>query len=235
MNHNFKDLTGNFFGRLIVIRLATKEECSPLKHYRIHWVCECSCNNKNIVICSASNLISGNTKSCGCYEKELLLKRNENTITKYPKKECSTKLYWAWNHMIQRCENDKANKGTRGRDYKKRGIKVCPEWRNDYFVFKEWSLKNGFENRKDISLDRIDNDGNYEPSNCRWTDNITQANNKRTNKFIEINGITKTLMQWARELNLNYDMLRVRVKNGWTGEKLLLPSKNKESKFNGKR
>lgn len=109
--------------------------------------------------------------------------------------------------MIQRCENPKRPNYAQ---YGGRGIKVCKEWRNDYELFVEWALSNGY--KSNLTLDRIDNNGNYEPNNCRWADADTQANNTNRNVFIEVNGISKTAAQWGKYLGISsytvYDWVR---------------------------
>jgi hypothetical protein len=127
-----------------------------------------------------------------------------------------TRLYGVWNTMIQRCENENL-KGSAL--YHDRGIEVCHEW-HIFDEFKNWALKNGYHGG--LTIDRIDNNGNYEPSNCRWVDLIVQANNKRTNRRIEYQGETKTLAQWAREFHIDYGKLWLRLKRGWDFEVALI-------------
>ena len=132
----------------------------------------------------------------------------------------STKrIYRIYKGMISRCYNksDKRNYSK----YGERGIKVCPEWQgeNGLFNFIDWSYNNGYSD--DLSIDRIDPNGNYEPSNCRWADNITQANNKTNNIKLTYKGITKTVPQWSREVGLSVSNIRSRIKLGWTVEQIL--------------
>jgi len=115
--------------------------------------------------------------------------------------------------MKGRCKNKNNNKA---KDYSGRGITICDEWEN-FENFYKWAIANGY--RENLTIDRIDNNGNYEPSNCRWTDLITQENNKRTNRRIEYNGEIKTLAQWARVFNINYNTLRNRLNRGWEFER----------------
>ena len=97
---------------------------------------------------------------------------------------------------------------------------ICDEWKNDYLEFKKWALANGY--RDDLTIDRIDNDGNYCPQNCRWVDKFAQQNNKRNNHLLALNGETKTLSQWSRECGLKITTIYMRVyQYGWSVEKAL--------------
>jgi hypothetical protein len=117
--------------------------------------------------------------------------------------------------MTQRCNNPKSGEAYL---YLNRGITVCSKWR-DFSVFQLWALSHGYAD--DLTIDRIDNDKGYCPENCRWTTRIEQANNKRTNRRIEYKGEVKTLAQWAREYDIEYRKLWLRLKRGWDFEKAL--------------
>ena len=119
--------------------------------------------------------------------------------------------------MIQRCENPKRQQYSR---YGGRGIKVCEEWHN-YENFRKWALENGW--KEGYSIDRINVNGNYEPSNCRWTTPTEQANNRRNNNFVTINGVTKTTSEWAKQIGISQNAFAGRVRNGWNDDKLLDP------------
>lgn len=118
-----------------------------------------------------------------------------------------------WYGMISRCTSMKDKSYYR---YGGRGIRVCDEWLNSFEAFESWALANGY--RDDLTIDRIDNNGNYEPSNCRWADSITQANNTSKNLYITYKGRTQTLAQWVRELDLDYEVTYHRLDEGWTIE-----------------
>lgn len=110
------------------------------------------------------------------------------------------------------------------KDYGGRGIKVCGEWmdkKEGHSNFQKWAVKNGWEEGR--SIDRIDVNGNYEPSNCRWATPEEQANNRRNNNYVTINGVTKTTSEWARQIGISQNAFTGRINSGWTGEKLLKP------------
>lgn len=127
-------------------------------------------------------------------------------------------LYQIWCAMKQRCYNPN-NK--RYDSYGGRGITICDEWLNDYPAFRKWAIENGYEDNGKLSIDRIDNDGNYEPNNCRWADIITQANNRSSNIVITYNGKTQTLRQWSEETGISMDALYSRYRAGKTAEEIL--------------
>lgn len=128
-------------------------------------------------------------------------------LIKYACNETKTRLYQIWIAMRHRC-NDKNNK-----HYGAKGITVCAEW-NDFLCFKEWAIKNGYNDR--LSIDRIDNSRGYNPDNCRWVDNIAQHNNMSSNRLITYRGETKTVSQWAKEYNIIPQTLYSRLSRGWS-------------------
>lgn len=188
----FEDLTGKRFNKLIVIKRNL--------NYRkgTYWDCICDCGNKTIV--NASNLKTGHTKSCGCYSKELTTVHNMS----------NTKLYNVWQSMKRRC-NCKNKNSRYYKDYTSRNIKVYDEW-YDFEIFHKWSIENGY--KEGLTIDRIDNDGNYEPSNCRWITNLEQQNNKRNNHLVKYNNKIYTVAQLSRELSINYNTLMNKVNKG---------------------
>lgn len=160
-----KDLTGLKSGRLVVLHYAYSEG----KRSRAYWQCKCDCGNEKVVV--ADSLISGRTKSCGCLQKELaadrLLKHGRNRTGK------RTREYEVWLHMISRCENENDKSFI---NYGGRGIKVCDSWRHS---FENFLFDMGKRPSTKHSIDRIDVNGNYEPSNCRWVTKDVQARNTR--------------------------------------------------------
>jgi hypothetical protein len=147
-----------------------------------------------------------------------VLKRGWTTLatSAFSGRRLGSKLYWAWDNMKKRCY------GTLPRfreSYAGRGIVVCDEWRESYATFRRWSLENGFA--KGLTLDRIDNDGSYLPSNCRWTTRAQQQQNTRATIHMTLRGITRPLPAWSRELNISMYVLRARLSQGWTDEQAL--------------
>lgn len=128
-----------------------------------------------------------------------------------------TRLYAIWCGIKYRCYN---KNHSRYEDYGGRGITVCDQWKNDFKSFYDWAMSNGYSD--DLTIDRIDNDGNYEPSNCRWADDLTQANNSRHCHEIEFNGETHSISEWARITGISRTTLNSRIfQYGWTTEEAL--------------
>lgn len=206
------DLIGKIFGRLKVVSYSHKEKKENNVGFLHYYNCICECGNKCLV--ERNSLKYGNTKSCGCIHKEQIVKRNKNTAKLSGDSVKYERLYNIYNAMINRCysiNNEKYN------NYGGRGIKICDEWLNGWNCFKNWALSNGYSDN--LTIDRINVDGNYEPNNCRWVTNKVQANNKTNNKYLEYNGETKTLSEWCDELNLPYHTIKARLnKLGMTVE-----------------
>lgn len=186
------------------------EEAGADKSKRRHilWKCNCVCGTEKIVY--KENIIRGLSKSCGCYANEI---RGKSSITHHEaSSRLKTKEYRVWTFMKLRClnKNSKAYSW-----YGARGIKVCDRW-----MKYENFLEDMGRCPPDMSLDRIDNDGNYEKSNCRWTDKITQANNTRANRIIYYKGKRQSLASWCRELGLRYHLTAQRMnRDGWSIER----------------
>lgn len=184
----YQDLTGIRFNRLTVIKLL---ERTPRRRYI--WLCRCDCGNETKV--PTEHLKSGHTKSCGCWNNELIAKVNfKNGLY-------GTRLYYAWYNMCNRCNREDNCEYS---DYGGRGITICEEWlgKNGFVNFSEWSMKNGY--KENLTLDRIDNSKGYSPENCRWVNKYVQANNKRNNRFIKINGEVGTVANMARKYEVDY-------------------------------
>lgn len=204
------DLTGKRFGRLTV--LGRSQEPSE----KIKWICKCDCGTIKAIY--GDCLKNGNTKSCGCFKTE-----NAKLLYSGLRQKNKT-LYGIWWSMRQRC-NNKNSKSYH--NYGGRGIKVCDEWNASFENFYYWAYSNGYENG--LQVDRIDNNGDYSPNNCRWVNTEVQANNKRNVKLYEIDGQKKSLPQWCREYNASYYTVRQRVcKLGWDiKDALVIPSQRK--------
>ena len=189
-----ENIIGKKFNHLTVLSKSDKNESGKIKYK-----CECDCENKTIVFVNRTDLQNGHTTSCGCYAID-------NTRERATKHGLSNeRLYDIWRAMRYRCRNETDSRYFR---YGGRGIKVCDEW-NDFETFYNWAMQNGYE--PDLSIDRIDNDGDYCPENCRWVNDITQANNKCTNRNVEYNGVTHTVSEWARLFGVHKETLRYRI------------------------
>lgn len=195
------DLTGQRFGRLTVLGL--DEEKSTRKTY---WVCQCDCGT--VKSCRSDSLKAGNIVSCGCKKRE----QDKINLTKHHSHlQSGTRLYEAWQGMKKRCYNDH---DSRYANYGGRGIKVCDEWKNDFAAFYEWSLNNGYS--EELTIDRIDVNGNYEPSNCRWANVKEQCNNRTSNINIKIGNSVRTLTEWCEIFDLDYNTVNRRYhRNGY--------------------
>lgn len=200
-------MIGRNFGRLKVIK-----EAGKTKDNHIKWLCLCACGGNTVV--DGRDLRKGSTTSCGCYSIEKATERVVKFNTKHG--ECYTRLYRIWNGIHDRC-NRKNSKNYR--HYGGRGIKVCEEW-NDYLAFKTWALTNGYEEH--LTIDRINVDGNYEPTNCRWITKQEQQNNKRTNRYIMYNGLTLTVTQWNKKMGYKRGTIENRLLMNWDVERAIL-------------
>lgn len=181
-----KDITGQRFGKLVAIKLDHIDiKPKSTVHY---WLCQCDCGNTKII--RKVDMLRGKIKSCGCITIENAKKRAKHNYF-------NTKPYHVWHDIKQRClnPNNKAYK-----NYGGRGITICEEWKNPE-TFCKWSYANGY--KEGLSIDRIDVNGNYEPSNCRWVDIKTQQRNKRTNNLLTINNITHCVTDWAEILGIS--------------------------------
>ena len=195
---------GRKYGKLTILSLAGRN-----KYGHVLFECLCDCGNKTIA--EGTRVTHGGTLSCGCLQKETASK-NFSTHRK-----TNTRLYHIWASIIARCENVNNN---RYKNYGGRGICICDEWRKDFLSFYEWALSNGYNDN--LSIDRIDVNGNYEPSNCRWANAKEQANNTTKNRYITYQGITRTCKQWAEYFGINYKYFHEKLsKCNWDLNKLL--------------
>ena len=189
------DLSGHKFGRLTVM-YRSDNRCK-----QTYWHCKCECGKEIDVY--AQHLLTGKNISCGCVSLERIRELNKTHGLS------NTRLYDIWCGMKARCFNEKSKSYS---IYGGRGITVCNEWKEDFISFYEWSLANGYSD--DLSIDRIDADGDYEPSNCRWTDKRTQSINKRNTIYIELFGRKLTLYECCEWAKADYKKAHRRYKNG---------------------
>ena len=205
-----QNIIGNTYGKLTVIEVFGKD-----KHYNILYKCMCECGNTQIS--NASRLKSGKVKSCGC----LRFEQPKQAFTKHGLRKHP--LYTIWADMKQRCTNVNCS---RYEDYGGRGISIYSLWKKDFKNFYNWAITNGYESG--LTIDRIDNDGDYAPSNCRWVDRYVQGSNKRNNHIITIDGESKILFEWCREYNISPSTVCRRIKRGWSEQDAItIPTNHK--------
>lgn len=193
---NFIDLTGMRYGKLTVLKQGERF------HNKITWECQCDCGNKITVL--PNSLRTGNTKSCGCLS-------GKHGGTK-------TRLYVVWCRMMDRCYKPYVE---RYKNYGGRGIIVCDEW-HDFANFREWAIASGYDqNAKhyECTLDRIDVNGNYCPSNCRWISMNEQMQNTTRTHYIIVNGERMNLTQASKKYNISVATLWARLNLGWSPER----------------
>lgn len=205
-----KDLTGQKFGRLTVVGLADTDT------RKTFWVCKCDCGNFKTV--RSDSLQNGRIKSCGCLKLEQD-KKNLNSTSAKKKflqtgaKVGGTRLYGIWIGMKGRCYNEHDARYDR---YGRRGISVCKEWKENFEAFHNWAISNGYSDN--LTIDRIDNNGNYSPENCRWATPKEQSRNRSTNINITIGNSTRTLTEWCEIFELDSGIVFSRYKrNGFIG------------------
>lgn len=193
----YTDITGHRFGRLVAIEY--------LGHSK--WKCLCDCGNEHITAYNALN--KGMTLSCGCYHREVCSNKPAHNRTHNMK---DTPEFNIWSMMKNRCTNPNCN---RHQFYKDKGIKVCDRWLGPN-GFQNFILDMGMRPGPSYSIDRIDNDGDYTPENCRWATKKEQSNNQSRNLIVNYNGREQTLALWCDELGLNYKRTWRRLKLGWS-------------------
>ncbi len=198
-----KDITGNKYGRLTVLGL------DSIRNRSSYWLCLCECGNEKVV--RNDCLKSGNTQSCGCLNHE-----HGRVIHGLVR----TRLYRIYHAMKQRCYNPNANRYDR---YGERGIRICDEWLNSFSAFAEWAISNGYADG--LTIDRINNDGNYEPSNCRWVTQRVQMRNTSRNTIIEYNGERRILTDWCELYGVDTATAVQRIARGWTLDRVFKPTK----------
>lgn len=202
------DIVGKDFGYWYVLEYGYKRK-KGRRHYYHYYKCICKCGKIKFV--NREHLLDGKSKSCGCFAIE---QRKINAIV-HDLYYNNKKLYGIYSGIKERCLNSN-NKAYS--NYGGRGIKICDEWKNDFKVFYDWAMSNGYQ--ENLTIDRIDVNGNYEPNNCRWITRKEQSRNKRNTIYITYKNETKPLIIWCELLNLPYAKVKYRLKHlNWNAEK----------------
>lgn len=200
MNTKKINMIGKKFGKLTVL-----EECEERnKHKQVVYKCKCDCGNTINVV--GALLRNGNVKSCGCLHSKGRITHGKSY----------TRLYHTFKSMKDRCYRTNYKYY---QHYGGRGITICDEWLNDFMTFYNWAINNGYRNN--LTINRIDNNGNYEPDNCEWVDMKTQSNNKSNCVYLTCNNKTQTVTQWADELRCNRSTIYMRHRKGWNDKECL--------------
>ncbi len=216
-----KSVTKVFIG-FVSERLEVIERLPNLSYRASYWLCKCKCGNLCKVVGGSLTSKTRPTKSCGCLIKEAATGNSYNVKHGMTRRGKVHPLFYKWQDMRGRCYD---LKDKHYNDYGGRGIIVCDEWKNDFKAFYDWSIGNGWFKR--LTLDRIDNNGNYEPGNCRFVSAREQANNRRSSRLVEYEGKVYTLAEAVRLYGKSeYTTIRVRLNKGWNvKEALLTPAK----------
>ena len=192
------DLTGQRFNRLTVLEYYGQSK----------WLCKCDCGNETIV--NAHKLKTGHTQSCGCLQKE------KASVANTKHRLSDSRLYGIWSNIKDRCyrKNNPSYK-----DYGCRGILMCDEWKNDFLAFYNWSMNNGYE--YNLTIDRIDNNGNYEPENCRWATRKQQNRNTRQCIYYEYKNKKITRGELSELAGYPYSKIRYWLNNNRSIESII--------------
>lgn len=210
-NPSFLDLTGRVFSELTVIQESTPKIDSAGRRFTM-WKCKCSCGNVRDI--QGECLKSGRNKSCGCFRKKATISRN-TTHGKYLTPENRT-----WRQMLNRCKNPN---NPSWKNYGGRGIKVCSRW-DSFLLFLE---DMGLRPSNAHSIDRFpNNDGDYEPGNCRWATAVEQTRNQRTNRIIEVDGESKCIAEWSELSGISQSAIWWRLKAGWSPKNAIFHALN---------
>ena len=208
------DLTGQRFGKLTVLEKSTLNN----GHTNANWRCRCDCGNEKIA--RAASLRSGATRSCGCLLSDGRKRAAEKLVGEkshfYKHGMSKSRINGIYRKIKGRCNNPNNPAYHR---YGGRGIKMCDEWANDFVVFYEWAMRNGYTEQ--MTIDRIDNDGDYAPDNCRWVTLEVQQNNRSNNVVIEYDGQAHTLSEWADIIGMSKKSLYHRYERKWPIAKML--------------
>ena len=199
---NYNNIIGKKYNKWTVI------EFSHSNGHNNYFKCKCDCGIEKIV--RIDNVVSGESKSCGCYRKEIEKNRDKN------KSKTRKRINTIWYGMKKRCYNKECD---HYKWYGEKGIKVCKEWLNSFECFYEWALNNGYSDN--LTIDRIDIDKGYNPKNCRWVTLQEQAKNRSNNIYIEHNGKKFSVKELSRLCGLSKTTIRNRHKKGYSFEDII--------------
>ena len=203
-----ENLTGLTFERLTVLSPRGKD-----KYGHKLFLCKCSCGTEKVI--NGYSLINKKTRSCGCLNREVLHQKGENAI-RTTHGLCGTRLHRIWKRMKTRCYNKNSSDYIL---YGSRGIKICDQWKKSFPEFAKWSFENGYKDN--LTIDRINPNGDYSPENCRWATAKEQANNRRSNRFITIGYETKTIAEWVEYSGISKSTFCQRLQAGKSGQDLI--------------
>lgn len=192
--HEIKNIRGQRFGRLVAI-----EHVGFASNRVTLWRCKCDCGNETIV--RQGNLNSGTTRSCGCLD----IDRTKEANTTHG--QSHTRIFNIWSKIKERCYNPKR---PAYKNYGGKGVVMCDEWRNDFQIFYNWAMTNGYQD--DLTIDRINSNGNYEPSNCRWLTLSENVRFRNATVFITVGELSLTIHDWAIRINIDPATLMSRYK-----------------------
>lgn len=200
------DITGQRYGRLVPLYRVEDN-----KYGRSVWMCQCDCGTLKAV--AANDIRSGKSRSCGCLERENRLNIKDRSIKTH--RMTKTRIYRIWQGAKNRVFNKKDEHWP---GYGGRGITMCEEWASSFECFRDWAFSNGYS--ENLTLDRIDFDGDYCPENCRWVTSAEQQRNKRNNRYYTYNGKTQLIPTWAKEFGVTDSTIRSRIRRGEKPEKV---------------
>lgn len=196
---------GKKYHRLIIVEFLGSDNLNRT-------FCKCECDCGKIISVQFPNVINGSTKSCGCQKTDAVIARNLSNAHPHRK----TRIFRIWKRMHQRCYE--INCDDYG-DYGAKGVVICNEW-HEYYNFYNWAISHRYADN--LSIDRIEVTGIYEPSNCRWATPLEQARNKRNNHFIDFRGHIKTLSEWCLIFKIDKSKVRYRLSKNWPLEKAFI-------------
>lgn len=205
-----RDLTGQRFGKLVAVKCVGRD-----RHKNALWLCDCDCGRTKVI--PSRSLVQGRSKSCGCLETGEFI----NATERHMHGGSGERLYRVWGGMRNRCYDRHRREYP---NYGGRGIKVCDEWLHDYAAFRDWAYSNGYDPSlpgKECSIDRIDVDGDYCPSNCRWVTMKDQSFNKTTTRKVEYKGRLLTLVEASSLYGISPGTISQRIKRGWQIDKAI--------------